>query len=399
MYKISKLNNENFFVFFIVGLFFIEFFTTIFTYFLELRTVRIVGVYKLIFQCFLILTISYRKIPKLISFLTLSLILIFCINQLYNPILSKTSTAQILTGSIYYFDRYFFIFIFIIAFKTNNINNGTIKKILKYIKYILFINAIIIIFGALTGIDFFTSYPHSLSRFGSDGLFNKVNEVSFIYMIFITHLYLEFLKDKSKLPLLLFIIISTLFIGTKTIFLFLFLFLAFHFVFVLGKQSKWFSAVSLILIVFLTAFYKPIAELYFDIFPFWHELSEKHNLITLLLSKRDILFYNNLEYIKSTWEVVNYFIGGPYYTEEFKITQMDGPDLYLFFGFLGTLVYFYMFSKFFLNRKEKIRNALVIIILFCGLLSGALLFSVLSLIYLFLVIVPLNADNRFIEPK
>lgn len=392
----SILNNnykENLLIFFVIGLFLIEFVTTAYTYFLELKTVRIVGVYKLVFQCFLLSIISYKKIPKNIYYPLLLLISIFIVNQIINPLILQNFDFQVLRGSIYYLDRFIFIFIFILVFITTIKNTEIINRTLKYIEFILIINAFFIIIGVVTEIDFFDSYSGSSVRFGSDGLFNKVNEVSFIYMIYITHLYLQYLKEKSKLPLLVFITFSSLLLGTKTVFLFLFLLLVFHFVYFLGKKQHWIRFVSVGLLLIVIVFFKQITSTYFYLFTFWKDLSNQYDLITLLFSKRDLLFLKNVEYVESSWYGINYFIGGPFYTEKFRLTQMDGPDLYLFFGLIGVLLYFYLCSKLFFEQKNKIKNSVISIVFICGLFGGALLMSVVSLIYLYLVSKSLEKNN------
>lgn len=394
----NKHSKENLFVFFVVGLFLIEFITTFYTYFLELKTVRIVGVYKLVFQCFLLTIISYRKASKYIYLPLLLLIGFFIANQIINPIILENFEFQVFRGSIYYLDRFIFIFIFILAYTTTIKDIQIVKKTVKYIELILFINTFIIIFGVVSDIEFFDSYPGSRARFGSDGLFNKVNEVSFIYMIYITHLYIKFLKNKSKFILLIFIALCSLLLGTKTIFLFLFLLLIFHFVYFLGIKRKWIRFISLGILLITIVFFKEITYSYFHLFPFWKDLSEQHDLITLLFSKRDLLFLNNVEYVNASWQGINYFIGGPFYTDKFRLTQMDGPDLYLFFGLIGLFVYFYLCSKLFLERKNIIKNSLILIVFICGLFSGALLMSVVSLIYLYLVSKCMANNNITIKP-
>lgn len=131
----------------------------------------------------------------------------------------------------------------------------------------------------------------------------------------------------------------------------------------------------------------------FDLFPFWDKLQQKHGLLTLLLSKRDILLYSALDYVTNNWNILNYLIGGAYYSDSFAITQMDGPDLFIFFGLLGTIIYGLMFYIIFF-KKNIIINGLTIIILICGFLAGALLMSPMSMIFLFLVNYTLFKTNK-----
>jgi hypothetical protein len=125
-------------------------------------------------------------------------------------------------------------------------------------------------------------------------------------------------------------------------------------------------------------------RLLFNLFPFWDKLQEEYGLLTLLLSKRDILLNHAIGYVNENWTIINYLIGGPYYSKNFILSQMDGPDLFLFFGLLGTIIYGIICYNIFF-KKNKIINGLTIIIIICGMLAGALLMSPVSMIFLFLV--------------
>lgn len=376
--------------FFVIGLFFIEILTTFLLYFLDLKNIRIVGFYKLLFEIYLLVSLFFIKLPKKLLYGTLIIIITYVFNQLLNPNFFQNIENHILTGSLYYLNRYIYIFLFIVVFFSLANKEEFSRKIVKLIETLLFINAFFIIFGALTHIDFFTSYPQSPTRFGSDGFFNKVNEVSYFYIIYITSLYYSYITSKKINFKLFFICFASFFIGTKIILLYNVLLLLFHLLFVSKYRKK--TKLVIIPIVFFSLFYsKLIFEYLFLSSPFWTKLLEKYSVITLMLSTRDLLVISNYYYIIENWQAINYFIGGPFYTEEFTRTRMTLLDLLLHFGMISTLVYLYLISKYFFYKNRFNLTILTILIISCSFLAGGLFLRIPSLIYLFLTLVYLNS--------
>lgn len=380
----NKLSyKENILFFSIVFVFLIEFLITIYINTTANESVRFIGYYKIIFQVLLIITINLKIIPKVIIYCLLGLLLLFCVNQFINPSFFNNIQFHLLKGSVYYFDKYIFIFIFILAFMSWSKKDQIGFKVLVIIEKILLINSLFILAGVCFDLNIFKSYPFT-SRFGFDGLFNKVNEASFLYIIYISSLYYKLVVNgKKNLPLLIYIIGIGLLLGTKTVILFLVLLAIFHVVKVV-KMKKYIRIIVVLLIFSFVVFFEKIAYFYFDLFPFWNHLMDKHSLITLLLSKRDILLMNSLEYIELSWTSLNYLIGGPFYNESYRAVEMDFADVFLYFGIIGIVIYSFLIIKLFLINKDSMKIWLLIFVFLCGLMAGGLLLSVMAMLYLYL---------------
>ncbi|WP_377716137.1 hypothetical protein [Pseudofulvibacter geojedonensis] len=301
---------------------------------------------------------------------------------MFNPIFLLDPYWDITKGSIYYLIRYLYILVFV-AFFLNLKDKKIADNLLNIFKYVLVVNSIFILFGVLTEFKILTSYPRSLERFGSDGLFNKVNEVSHLYNILIANLYYNYIKSKKDLWLLLYIVVISTFLGTKTVLLFLSLLLIFHLT-VIAKRKKIFRIILCFIGVVFILFFDKIMSFVFNLSPFWKELTVKYDIFTLLFSKRDLLFIKVLEYFDTYWNKVNFLIGGSFYSRNFIFTQMDIVDVFIFFGGIGTIVYILFIIRYFSSNVNRFAIIIFSFVFFCGLLSGALFLSVLSMIYLYL---------------
>lgn len=115
----SVLNKEAGIVFLIFFLFFIELFATIYLEYSLSTSTRLVGGYKIFFLFTILFVVKLKKLDKCSFVVLICLASLFVINQfLLNPILYDTIDVSFLKGSIYYAYRFFYIFIFILIFKT-----------------------------------------------------------------------------------------------------------------------------------------------------------------------------------------------------------------------------------------------------------------------------------------
>lgn len=372
-------------------IFIAEYTVTIYIQTVDLKKVRISGAYKFLFQIVMVFLIDHKNLSKRFLFKLFFIVLIFIASLLLNPQLSSSFIWLLSEGSIYYLDRYLFIFLFTLMIYSRKDSYAIVKKSLWYIEIILLSNATLILVSFLFGLDFFKSYYDS-SRFGYDGLFNKPNEASIVYTIYLIYIYYNvFVNKTQKLIKFIFIICITLLIGTKSILLFLSMLFIFHFLLVF-KGNKLLKPVILSLTITILLFFLTIVKYVFSLSEFWSAIDED-NIITLLLSYRDFLVLKNIEYINLNWSAVNYFIGGTFYTKQFALSQMDGVDLFLFFGAFGTLAYCLLLGKI-LIRRNFIFNGLIIIVFICAFLGGGLLTSAMAMILLFSVSFILNKNYQ-----
>ncbi len=348
---------------------------------------RLTGLLKLLFQGLLFIYVKWSKIPKSIYISFLLLIIIFTINQLIiNDFIYKNLLPSFTKGSIYYLNRFLFIFLFIASTLSLKNKDYLINKISRIIDCILIINGILIITGFLFDIDLFKSYPNS-SRFGYNGAFNKLS-IYMWYIIFLSKLYYNIITEKRSYFLFFFILFASVLTGSKIILFFLLLLIAFHF-FQIYRNNKKIIILIVIICSTIGLYSKRILSFYFNYFIFWKNMKDKYSIITMAFSTRDLAIVEKINYIKTHWSGLNYIFGGPFYNNHYKIVEMSFFDVFLFFGLMGTIIYINFLKKWFFGRNLSI-NILLGLIILCASLAGGLFFNVLSIMYLFVSFYLLN---------
>ncbi len=378
----KTIHPRNIFIGLITCVFLIEFITTIYLYVGNVETTRISGLYKLTFEVILISFISFKKELGVQFKLLFLLIIIYLTNQLFNPIFFENITYQFLKGSLYYLNRFIYPFVFIFSFLSLKDNNKIATVSLAIIEWLLIGNAILMLLGLVFNIELFSSYAHS-ERFGYDGLFNKINETSYLYTILIAHRYYKTIHRKEKVYKLIIAIAISFLLGAKAILFFLGLLLLFHLIFIARFKQIYRIAIIPILTVGII-FFTDIASFLFKLSPFWENLGKQYTPTTLLFSTRDIMLANNMAYISQNWSFINYLIGGPYYTANFFNIEMDLPDLVLFFGVIGAIIYLILLKKIYFKNNTSLINSLLFLIVLTGFFAGGLFLSVMAMIYLYL---------------
>lgn len=388
MLNIKTAQNLPILTYFVLGLFFIEFIATIFLFVFGFDKIRFVGVYKLILEGVLLLSIRLDKLPKTTLYCLAFIVITYIINQFLSPIFLNRLGFHFSKGSIYYLNRFLFIFVFILAFFSIENKKQVARTSVNLIGKILFLNTFLIIFGVISDFEVFKSYPYSL-RFGSDGLFNKVNEVSYLYIIYIITLYYSYLHKKTPLWKLLYVALASLLLGTKIIIFFLVAVCVVHFLFI-NKYKGTFRIIAIPIIFLFICYFNEILEFIFGVSPFWSDLRTQYSLKTLIFSTRNLLAFSNYEYIVNNWALTNYLVGGPFYSIDFTRTRMDILDLFIHFGLLPTIIYLFLISKYFIYKNRQILNTLCGLLILSGFLAGGLFLRVSAIIYMFLALYNLN---------
>ena len=140
--------------------------------------------------------------------------------------------------------------------------------------------------------------------------------------------------------------------------------------------------ISLVLgISTLAVFYEYIIELN----PFLASFYRENGLITMIFSTRDLALKETGSYVFMNWDVINYCLGTISYIG-YRV-ELELFDLIFFFGMLGSLVYLCLFYKAFFKNNSNLLNEMLIVILICSFVSGALLISIPSMIFLYLILV------------
>ncbi len=251
--------------------------------------------------------------------------------------------------------------------------------IFKTFEIIIIINSICILFGVLFNLDLFNTYRGV--RFGFNGLLVTSATGTYFYIIALFYVYLNLIKDFTKKNIFFFIIvfISSLLVGTKAIFLFLFCLTIYHIYFVYKKTN--FTKKILISVGVMI----PVLGVFSISVPTFFNIIKTHNLLSAIVSYRDILFYERtLPFIQEHWSILNYLVGGQGRPQ--IRTQLGFIDLMFFLGFIGSVVYLYAFYKSFVKIKLNASTLFLLIstslIIF---LAGNFFYSATITIYLLII--------------
>ena len=331
---------------------------------------------KFILQVFLIVFVLVNKNTKSIEILKYIgiLFLIFIIGNL--ALKNTDNLLKNLFANLKVFDWYIFIFLLFAAYYTLNVEQKQkqLPNLFLMFKTIFCLNTFFIIIGLITNIQIFSSYYYG-QRFGFNGLLRNATHASYIYMIFISYFYYNFKRYRTKpnLYLLILSIIFSLVIGTKALFLFNILF----FIYLLFSFNKKliFPFIGFLTIVIIVCFDFIIHYILNNYSHILYQVYIDRGLFTMLFSGRnDSIYAHLIPFLTNKWSIINVFFGGASFNL-FR-TEFELIDFLWFFGFFGTLVYFYIWNKFILNFKELKNNKLLIFQIIITILAGSYFSSV-----------------------
>jgi hypothetical protein len=247
--------------------------------------------------------------------------------------------------NIEYLLKYLYFPIIILLFSSLKYNIDYLKKIIFIFEIVFFINTISILIGFCFDVSVFQTY--GIGRVGYMGIFSRSGQTSFYFIMFILFYYGLIINDKTKLNIIKFIffaIVST-FVGTKRIYLFLIL-LSLHYFFFQQGYKKW-STYKILMLTSLIGVYfkKQLIEISNEFFYIFEKIYNENGFFSSLTSFRNELFYNTFnEFVIISWSYLNFIFGGPSFQNYIFITGMDFFDLYLFFGFIGSIIYYKLYK-------------------------------------------------------
>ncbi len=345
---------------------------------------RYSGIVKLLFEVIMCLIILANiKNQKRFFIGLMLLVLSFLVSQLLLDVSGYNFHKEFLEGNIYFFNRYMYIFIFILFTKSILIKEETYKKAYIFLEYFLYVNVIAVILGALFEIELFKSYEYT-DRFGFSGLLAKPGEASYLYMIVIIFNYYFWIATKKSKNLykMFFFIVFSLLLGQKKMLLFLGLFGLLHFIYY-SKYRNVYRVGFPIVLGLLFVFRKSVLDLFIMKFPFWNKIYEKDGLLSMLSSYRNILLEEAIEYINLNWTFGNYIFGGIDF-KKYKV-EFEFIDLYIFLGVAGVLYYVFILISF-LQNKNLLKKQLVCIVFLTSFASGGLILNVTAIVLFYIVI-------------
>lgn len=343
---------------------------------------RIKAVFKLILLTVIIGFAIFLKIKKEVFFFLIVFIISFVIGQYMltekHSIFGSDLLEEVKKGDVYIFVKYLYILFFVGVYEKITDNENLTERLVNLFNGFMIINTIFILIGLITKWELFKSYPYT-TRFGYQGLIELAGESIHFYTIAISLAYIKYLKT-SKYGLLLLFIIGGVLLGKKAIFLYLLLLVLVHLYYL--KKKKILYGIGFLTILAMV-FHNFVISIFLKIFPFWQNLYETDGLLTVIFSKRDILFQESIDYIQTNWHPLNYIFGGidfASYRSEFGFF-----DLFLAVGFLGIVLYFWFIYKYFLAKQTSIVKAVFILIFITEAFSGGLIINVIPMIFLYLI--------------
>jgi hypothetical protein len=265
-----------------------------------------------------------------------------------------------------------------------------VDKILRIFRNSAIIYALIFFLSIALGLSYST---YQEGNFGSKGLFASGNALSIYFgSMSLIGLYI-FSLSRRRLDLFLsgFLMISALFVGTKTSILFisLYFFLLFYTV------SYFYKLLLLIFLVVLSLSFYDLFGLFFDVIV--HRFENSDSISSFLASSRDVFVINALSnfYTEGFYVLRLVFGLGVYMSFRalsddislYDTLENDIFDIFFSYGFIGLFVYisFYLVHVF---RAIMFKNfeALVIFssMFFLSALIGHVLFDAMAVIPLVL---------------
>ncbi len=276
--------------------------------------------------------------------------------------------------------RYTYPFLWMIFFSI--LSSKQLKNSLNGFRVVLFVNTILIITGYVFNVSLFASY---INRFGYDGVFYLANDASAFYLLGLALIYNRFLSNRDWVNVLelIFVLIGSLMLGTKTAYLFLIIFSGYH----ICTSKKYFQG-ALVATLTLTIIFVS------GIFKFFLDLANSTSIGSSVFSFRNELVNSRIMPLIKEWSIINYLFGGCNYLETY--VQMDIIDVFIFFGIVGGCLYLGVFFKRIFYIKGN-RYLLIIGILYIILGGLAGHFYPSGVVAIYLALVSILLKNRSIE--
>ena len=260
-------------------------------------------------------------------------------------------------NSIIVLSRYFLFLILSCVFVNLAYQPSFEEKCRKIFETFFLVNNLFIIFGFIFKVDLFSTYNvEYVHRFGYKGLIYGGNEVAGIYVLGLTYFYRENFKyGESKKILLIMTCIAAVLTGTKATLVGLSAITVYYFI---RYRIKVFIILMipfiLTLVYFVGVYWEKIKTQYLS---FNVHFFETHDLITFLMSGRDLYIVRNFGYMGSEWSLINFITG-----DAFLYSETDLLDLYFFFG-IGSILYLYLYVKIYFLKDKSLDNVFNFLVL------------------------------------
>ena len=331
---------------------------------------------KVFIGAFLATFIALSKQTAKKSYVFLGLLFVSCVISLL------IQDNSMVNHNIYHFSKYAFgILAMLFFFKEyERLQTIYLKKI---ILGLVLLNFVFILLGFFFNIHAFETYYGD--RFGYNGIFKSTSTASYFYMLSLIYYLLYRHKNYLTYILLSIIVLSSLFVGSKT----LIAFIVITSTIVLGrliasKQKLVGKNLFYVLYIFIVSTLSIYGfKLYLTLNTTLNNVLTKDGMLSAFFSYRDVHFNEALTNIKEHYSVLNFLFGGASFIE--RLPEMAFIDLLLSFGLIGAIVYMLLLKHTFPKVNNKLAVILFVVIGVAIMLRGNFLYYP-SVIYITLAI-------------
>jgi hypothetical protein len=289
-------------------------------------------------------------------------------------------------------NKYLFFVILSIPFLFFENDEYFTRDIKRLFEFFFVLNSVLIIFGTIFDVRVLSSYydPSASNleyqpRFGYKGIIPAQNELTGVYFFGLAYYFRAYFSLKEKKGAVLALIIVAAFLtGTKGC---IFSVLGLSILYLSSYRKNLLFGVCLP-IFFLLAMYwgnDLIEYLSQSLYSHLVYSYESNNLLTFLLSGRDLGISRCFDYISKYWTFVNYVFGG---FDMYKLSsEMDMFDIYFFLG-VGMIPFLIYYLRIFFHRVRSTESYFVFLVYFIiifggGHILGSAIVPMFLLIYVF----------------
>ena len=205
------------------------------------------------------------------------------------------------------------------------------------------INFLCIILGFYFDIYVFETYAGG--RFGYNGILKSTSVASYFYMFTLTYICLKPRKNFFDKTWFILLLVSSIFVGSKSLLAFIFLiFFAISIKHLSKRQTlvsqKFFYIISSAFGIILALL---LLKLYFILNPTFNQILTQQGFFTAFFSFRDITAINVFNAINEGYQINDFLFGGIFKLSKFTETAL--LDLFLTFGLVGAFFYIYFIKQ------------------------------------------------------
>lgn len=296
------------------------------------------GGFELFVLGYSIVTIRKQKLEFLISILVL--VGIFLAGQFFLYLNYKE--LNFLENFNTLFKYLFPLIIYLLVIDILALPYNKYRKIYKYYKFIIGFNSLLILYGVFFGSQVLQTYKSSY-RYGYDGLIFAQNEASYIFILAIFTVYYRRFYLKIKEWFFWLVILSSLVVATKAVYLSFILLVLYHIFTRVSLKKIIIMGVSGLAVGYIV-FNSIINKIFLNSYNvFMHGYREAGLLFALTSGRNEFIQEKLKPLILDIWSIPNFFLGGQDVSSFYM--EMGILDLLLFFGFLGALIYGYLYYK------------------------------------------------------